>query len=77
MVIALKLLHPVLAGLMLAAVISAILSTVSSQLLVAASAVSYDVVEGAFGRVPTTAAACVSAAGPSPIVGVCSASWSR
>jgi Na+/proline symporter len=35
---------------MLAAVISAILSTVSSQLLVAASAVSYDVVEGVMGR---------------------------
>jgi Na+/proline symporter len=37
---------------MLAAVISAILSTVSSQLLVAASAVSYDVVEGVVGRHP-------------------------
>ena len=44
--------HPVIAGLMLAAVFSAILSTVSSQLLVAASAVSYDLVEGAFGRRP-------------------------
>jgi len=52
MVVALKLLPPVLAGLMLAAVISAILSTVSSQLLVAASAVSYDVVEGVVGRHP-------------------------
>jgi len=50
MVMALKLLHPVLAGIMLAAVISAILSTVSSQLLVAASAVSYDVVEEVMGR---------------------------
>jgi sodium/proline symporter len=48
MAMALELLHPVVAGLMLAAVISAILSTVSSQLLVAASAVSYDVVERAF-----------------------------
>ncbi len=45
--LALKLAHPVVAGLLLAAVISAVLSTVSSQLLVAASAVSYDIVEGA------------------------------
>ena len=50
MAIALELVHPVLAGLLLAAVISAILSTVSSQLLVAASAVSYDVVEEALGK---------------------------
>jgi len=47
MAVSIHLLHPLLAGLMLAAVASAILSTVSSQLLVAASAVSYDVVEGA------------------------------
>ncbi len=45
--LALKLAPPVVAGLLLAAVISAVLSTVSSQLLVAASAVSYDIVEGA------------------------------
>lgn len=45
--LALTLVHPVIAGLLLAAVISAVLSTVSSQLLVAASAVSYDIVEGA------------------------------
>ncbi len=50
MALALKLVHPVIAGLLLAAVISAILSTVSSQLLVAASAVSYDVVEETLGR---------------------------
>lgn len=50
MIMALHLLHPILAGLMLAAVISAILSTVSSQLLVAASAVSYDVVEEIMGQ---------------------------
>jgi sodium/proline symporter len=50
MAIALQLVHPVLAGLLLAAVISAILSTVSSQLLVAASAVSYDVVEETLGK---------------------------
>ncbi len=50
MVMALELVHPVLAGLLLAAVISAILSTVSSQLLVAASAVSYDIVEETLGR---------------------------
>jgi sodium/proline symporter len=49
MAMAIELVHPILAGLLLAAVISAILSTVSSQLLVAASAVSYDLVEGAFG----------------------------
>ena len=50
MAMALQLVHPVLAGLLLAAVISAILSTVSSQLLVAASAVSYDVVEETLGK---------------------------
>jgi len=50
MVIALKLAHPILAGLLLAAVISAILSTVSSQLLVAASAVAYDIVEETLGK---------------------------
>ena len=50
MVMALELVHPLLAGLLLAAVISAILSTVSSQLLVAASAVSYDIVEKVLGR---------------------------
>lgn len=50
MALALELVHPVLAGLLLAAVISAVLSTVSSQLLVAASAVSYDVVEETLGR---------------------------
>ena len=50
MAIALELVHPVLAGLLLAAVISAILSTVSSQLLVAASAVSYDIVEETLGK---------------------------
>jgi Na+/proline symporter len=50
MALSLELVHPVLAGLMLAAVISAILSTVSSQLLVAASAVSYDIVEETLGK---------------------------
>jgi sodium/proline symporter len=50
MAMALQLVHPVLAGLLLAAVISAILSTVSSQLLVAASAVSYDIVEKTLGK---------------------------
>jgi sodium/proline symporter len=50
MALALQLTHPVIAGLLLAAVISAVLSTVSSQLLVAASAVSYDVVEQSFGN---------------------------
>ena len=50
MALALELAHPVIAGLLLAAVISAILSTVSSQLLVVASAVSYDLVEETLGR---------------------------
>jgi sodium/proline symporter len=50
--LALALTHPVVAGLMLAAVFSAIQSTISSQLLVAASSVSYDLVEGALGRTP-------------------------
>ncbi len=50
MALALQLLPPVLAGVLLAAIISAILSTVSSQLLVAASAVSYDLVEETLGR---------------------------
>ncbi len=48
--LALELAPPVVAGLLLAAVISAVLSTVSSQLLVAASAVSYDIVEEALGK---------------------------
>jgi len=39
------LLHPILAGIILAAVISAILSTADSQLLVAASAVTRDIYE--------------------------------
>ncbi len=51
MALALRFTHPVVAGLLLAAVISAILSTVSSQLLVAASAVSYDLVEKMLGRI--------------------------
>jgi sodium/proline symporter len=50
MLLSLSLLPAILAGLMLAAVISAILSTVSSQLLVAASAVSHDIVETVMGR---------------------------
>ncbi len=53
--VSLSLLHPAVAGLMMAAVASAILSTVSSQLLVAASSVSYDVVEGVFNRHPDDA----------------------
>lgn len=42
-------LHPLLAGVMLAAILSAIMSTVSSQLLVAASSVSRDLFEKVFG----------------------------
>ena len=41
-----RLLHPVLAGVMIAAVLSAIMSTADSQLLVAASAVTHDLRRG-------------------------------
>ncbi|MEW6369227.1 MAG: sodium/proline symporter [Acidobacteriota bacterium] len=44
-----QLLHPLIAGVMLAAILSAIMSTVSSQLLVAASAMSRDLFEKVFG----------------------------
>lgn len=43
-------LHPVLAGLVLAAVVSAVRSTIDSQLLVAASAVTRDTYEKLLGR---------------------------
>ncbi|HEY3449584.1 MAG TPA: sodium/proline symporter [Myxococcales bacterium] len=45
-----QLLHPLVAGIMLAAILSAIMSTVSSQLLVAASAISRDVFEQMLGK---------------------------
>jgi sodium/proline symporter len=44
------LLHPVMAGVMLAAVLSAIMSTADSQLLVAASTISHDLAPGRAGR---------------------------
>jgi len=44
-----SMLNPLIAGVMLAAILSAIMSTVSSQLLVAASAVSRDVFEKVLG----------------------------
>ncbi len=44
-----RMLHPLVAGIMLAAILSAIMSTVSSQLLVAASTVSRDVLERILG----------------------------
>ena len=44
-----SMLHPLVAGVMLAAILSAIMSTVSSQLLVAASAVSRDLFETVLG----------------------------
>lgn len=47
------LLHPLIAGIMLAAILSAIMSTVSSQLLVAASAASRDLFEKVFGAART------------------------
>lgn len=49
---ALMLLHPILAGIMLSAVLAAIMSTASSQLLVAASSVVKDLYESLFGRDP-------------------------
>ncbi|MBN1946721.1 MAG: sodium/proline symporter [Bradymonadales bacterium] len=48
--------HPILAGVMLAAILSAIMSTVSSQLLVVASAVSRDLLEQVFGRAASSKA---------------------
>jgi len=59
-VLAEEMLHPLLAGIMLAAVLSAIMSTISSQLLVAASAVSRDLLEKVF-RVATSGRASVLA----------------
>jgi sodium/proline symporter len=49
---ALMLLHPIIAGIMLSAILSAIMSTASSQLLVAASSVVKDFYESIFGRNP-------------------------
>ncbi|MBU0518329.1 sodium/proline symporter, partial [bacterium] len=49
---ALMLLHPILAGIMLSAILSAIMSTASSQLLVAASSVAKDLYEGLLGKDP-------------------------
>lgn len=49
---ALMLLHPVIAGVMLSAILSAIMSTASSQLLVAASSVVKDLYESLFGCDP-------------------------
>jgi sodium/proline symporter len=45
-----QLFHPLLAGLLLAAILAAIMSTADSQLLVAASALSEDLYRKAFGR---------------------------
>lgn len=55
-----SLLHPLLAGVMLAAILSAIMSTVSSQLLVAASAVSRDVFEQVLGKARTDRASVLA-----------------
>ncbi len=49
---ALLLLHPIIAGIMLSAILSAIMSTASSQLLVAASSVVKDLYESLIGRDP-------------------------
>ncbi|TKJ38452.1 symporter [candidate division LCP-89 bacterium B3_LCP] len=49
---ALLLLHPIVAGIMLSAILSAIMSTASSQLLVAASSVVKDLYESLFGKDP-------------------------
>ena len=45
-----QLFHPLIAGLLLAAILAAIMSTADSQLLVAASALSEDLYRAAFGR---------------------------
>ena len=45
-----QLFHPLVAGLLLAAILAAIMSTADSQLLVAASALSEDLYRGIFGR---------------------------
>ncbi len=55
-----QMLHPLVAGIMLAAILSAIMSTVSSQLLVAASAVSRDLVEKTLGRASSGRAALLA-----------------
>jgi sodium/proline symporter len=49
---ALMLLHPIIAGIMLSAILSAIMSTASSQLLVAASSVVKDLYESLIGKDP-------------------------
>ncbi|MDJ0741399.1 MAG: sodium/proline symporter PutP [Gammaproteobacteria bacterium] len=49
-VLASQLFHPVVAGLLLAAILAAIMSTADSQLLVAASALSEDLYRGWLGR---------------------------
>lgn len=51
-----QMLHPLFAGVMLAAILSAIMSTVSSQLLVVASAVSRDLFEKVFNQVQSSRA---------------------
>jgi len=60
----------VVAGIMLAAILSAIMSTVSSQLLVAASAVSRDLLEGVFGVVRSSRASVLAGRAAVLAVGV-------
>ena len=69
-----RMLPPAMAGVMLAAILSAIMSTVSSQLLVAASAVSRDLFEKAFG--PTRSGRASVAAGRVAVLLLgCAAVW--
>ncbi len=55
-----SLLHPIIAGVMLAAILSAIMSTVSSQLLVAASALGRDLLDEALGLVKSDKASLLA-----------------
>lgn len=55
-----QLLHPLIAGVMLAAILSAIMSTVSSQLLVAASAISRDLFENVLGKARSSRASMLA-----------------
>ncbi len=67
-----QMLHPLVAGVMLAAILSAIMSTVSSQLLVAASAVSRDLLEKVFGIATSSRASVVAARVSVLVLGVAS-----
>ncbi|MEJ2420376.1 MAG: sodium/proline symporter [Acidobacteriota bacterium] len=65
-----QMLPPLVAGVMLAAILSAIMSTVSSQLLVAASAVSRDLFEKAFGLAKTSKASVLAGRAAVLVLGI-------